>query len=143
MTIIEPNKKIFKFKLTSDFSQVKDAPEDLYKLNNSFFESEDGSVAFLFDSGNNLMKILTNYAEKNKIEYLIEDVTEISLLGLNEDPIFNEVFVNSITEFGKPLERLVDWRIENLSKDDVLDKIYKYGIEKLDLVDKFILDSND
>jgi len=140
--LIESNKKLFKLtiinpKPAEDLFVLQ--PERMDEMENCFFESNDDKTAFLFDTGSDLLPCVEEYMDKNGMKVTIEDITSKVLLDIEKDEKVNEVFINSITPFGNPLERLTSWKKANLDVDDILDKISKYGIESLNVIDSEIL----
>lgn len=137
--LIENNKKLFKIVILEP-KLVNDLPERMEDMQNCFFESNDDTTAFLFDTGDDLLNSVKDYMEKNNMDITIEDISEKVLLGLTKDEKFDEVFISALTAFGNPLERLNHWKKANLDVNDILDKINLYGIESLNEIDKQILE---
>lgn len=80
----------------------------------------------------------------NELNYFLSKYHEIEITDVSEEIIKSNEIYNSINK--KDMDQYGDlfdnYRLEFTTKDDVLDKIIKFGIDYLDHIDKDILDEN-
>jgi hypothetical protein len=109
-----------------DLSNALDKEDSKYL---GFTDSEDLFIRLVHFKVQKVLDIFTKYG----FEYNVTDVT-------------NDVISGDIQKKYPEVEKLTpymfdDFRIENTSVDDVLDKILEKGINSLDSIDKVILGS--
>ena len=69
-------------------------------------------------------------------KYHIIEITDVSLDIIKSNEIYNSIGEDDMQQFGELFD---SYRLQHTTKDDVLDKILKYGIKYIDDLDKKIL----
>lgn len=135
--------KVFKI----EFSKQIDLPENDYNFEHPFYndlsncldEGDDKFIGFtdnddmFINLSESRVNIISNILKKYNAEFSIIDVTDKVISGniQKEYPEVEELSPNLFTNF----------RLENTSINQVLDKISSNGIDSLDEIDKLILKS--
>lgn len=128
--------KLFRFKTSLTMEDAIKINESLSPADQEFASQvdiksydviEDGRFCmYAFSDDVNITKAMHLF-RKNGVPFKLKDISENALMG--------EINVNDVEFKGQ----LNHWLMENLSVDDVLDKINKHGIESLTDIDRFVL----
>ena len=131
--------KIYFIKFTK-LSNIEDTNNEIYKDLSNALDKEDGKYLG-FTNGEDLFIRLVYFKVQKVLDVFTKNGFEFEVTDVTSDVISGDI-QKKFPEVEKLTPFMFDnFRIENTSVDDVLDKILEKGINSIDSIDKRILEA--